>query len=281
MNDSIERLRAARGFVFDLDGTLVLGDNNNKGLRPLPGAVELTQHLDKRGIPIAILTNGTTRPPQAYAEMLRGMGFAVRDERMLTPSAVAAEYLAREGFKRVLALGGEGVQKPLADAGLDVTMSTQNVKADEKFDAVFVGWFREFTFTDLEKACNAAWNGAKIFSASLAPFFATTQGRTLSTSRAICAVVTSITGAEPTVLGKPSLEALQCASRRTQIDCSQLVVVGDDPSLEIAMAHAGGSLGVAVHTGVGHHDSYDKLPAEEQPHIAVQNAQELLKLYVG
>jgi len=33
----LERLRNARGFVFDLDGTLVLGDKRNAGLQPLPG----------------------------------------------------------------------------------------------------------------------------------------------------------------------------------------------------------------------------------------------------
>ncbi len=35
------RLRTARAFLFDLDGTLVLGDRNNRSIRPLPGAVEL------------------------------------------------------------------------------------------------------------------------------------------------------------------------------------------------------------------------------------------------
>ena len=33
----------ARGFVFDMDGTLVLGDRTNNGLRPLPGALEITR----------------------------------------------------------------------------------------------------------------------------------------------------------------------------------------------------------------------------------------------
>ena len=37
--DPLDRLRAARGFVFDMDGTLVLGDRQSHGLRPLPGAV--------------------------------------------------------------------------------------------------------------------------------------------------------------------------------------------------------------------------------------------------
>jgi 4-nitrophenyl phosphatase len=31
-----DRLAAARGFVFDMDGTLVLGDRHNHRLRPGP-----------------------------------------------------------------------------------------------------------------------------------------------------------------------------------------------------------------------------------------------------
>ena len=38
--DPLARLRAVRGFLFDMDGTLVLGDRRNHGLRPLPGALE-------------------------------------------------------------------------------------------------------------------------------------------------------------------------------------------------------------------------------------------------
>ena len=86
----LSRLRATRGFIFDMDGTLVLGDQSNKGLRPLPGAIELLAHLHERKVPYLVLTNGTTRVPAEYGETLRALGFPLRDEHMLTPSTVAA-----------------------------------------------------------------------------------------------------------------------------------------------------------------------------------------------
>jgi 4-nitrophenyl phosphatase len=283
-----ERLRAARAFVFDMDGTLVLGDRNNKGLVPLPGALELTQHLHARGVPFVILTNGTTRPPAAYAELLRKMGFPVPDNMMLTPSAVAAEYLARRKFKRVMVLGGEGVWRPLSELGIEV-VNPADQRGDHQgardatppIDAIFVGWYREFTMDDLEAACNAVWAGAKLFTSSMAPFFATANGRALGTSRAICAVITSITGQRPTVLGKPALEALRCAARRLGVDPTEIAVVGDDPALEVPMAHRGGSLAVAVHTGIGDASAFTSLPPAEQPHLIVQSAAELLLQYKG
>jgi 4-nitrophenyl phosphatase len=71
----LDRLRGTRGFVLDMDGTLVLGDRNNKGLRPLPGAERLLQVLTDRALPFRIFTNGTTRTPRQYAQALQTIGF--------------------------------------------------------------------------------------------------------------------------------------------------------------------------------------------------------------
>jgi HAD superfamily hydrolase (TIGR01450 family) len=281
MDNTAERLRAVRGFVLDLDGTLVLGDSSNKGLRPLPGAIAFTHHLDSSDIPFAILTNGTTRVPRDYAATLRDIGLPVRDEMMLTPAAVAGDYFKRYGFQRVMALGTEGVWRTLEDAGLEVVRPSEGASARGKCDAVFVGWFREFTFDDLETACHAVSGGAKLFTASMSPFFASAHGKTLGTARAICAMITSITAASATVLGKPSIEALQCASQRLGVACADLAVVGDDPALEIRMAQSGDSLAIAVHTGIGDDDAFSALPAAERPHIIVRDVEELLQLYVA
>jgi 4-nitrophenyl phosphatase len=282
--DALARLRSVKGFVFDLDGTLVLGDNLNKVVKPLPGAVALTQHLQQQGVPFVILTNGTTRTPEEYAAMLRDVGLAISDDRMLlTPSAVAAEYLAKRRFKRVMVLGGAGVSAPLEAAGLQVVRPAKTADrrelatVTEPVDAVFVGWYREFSIDDLEAACQAVSEGARLFTGSLAPYFATAHGKALGTSRAICAMITSLTGQRAKVLGKPSLEALRCAGRRLSIDLHELAVVGDDPALEVPMARRGGSLAIAVHTGVGSETAFAALPATEQPHLSLADVSKLLE----
>jgi HAD superfamily hydrolase (TIGR01450 family) len=275
--DVVSRLRAARGFVFDMDGTLVLGDKINQGLRPLSGALEMLAHLTHQAIPFVILTNGTTRTPAEYAATLRELGFPIRDERMLTPSSVAADYLVRRKFRRVMVLGCEGVWRPLEAAGLTVVRPTQGAEAD----AVFLGWYREFTMDDLEAACNAVWHGAKLFAASLSPFFATAHGRALGTSRAMAAVITSLTGRRAQVLGKPSLEALRSAARQLGVRPSDLAVVGDDPALEVPMAHRGRSLAIAVGTGIGRDTDFAGVAADRRPHLTVRDVQELLQLYRG
>jgi 4-nitrophenyl phosphatase len=272
----LARLGAVRGFVFDLDGTLVLGDKHNAGLRPLPGALEFTRALAKRGVPFVVLTNGTVRPPARTAAKLRAMGFPIEDSMMLTPASVAAEYFSRQGIRRVLVLGGEGITEPLAAAGLEPVRTSDRCG---DVDAVFIGWYREFGIDDLETACNAAWGGARIFAASMAPFYATADGRALGTSRAIAAMIASVTGRRATVLGKPALHALKVAAARIGIDPTALAVVGDDPELEVPMAHRGRALAIAVHTGVGSADNFAALERARRPHLSVRDLAELARLY--
>jgi 4-nitrophenyl phosphatase len=272
---NLARLRAVRGFVLDMDGTLVLGDNRNKGLKPLPGAIEFVQHLADRQIPVAILTNGTTRTPQEYAATLQGLGFAVGENSVLTPSSVAADYLEQRKFKRVMVLGGDGVSQPFIAKGMTVVHPRESSDAE----AIFVGWYRDFTMEDIEGACNAVWKGAKLFVASMSMFFATANGRALGTSRIIAASISSVTGARAKILGKPSLEALRSAGRHLGLAPRYLAVVGDDPALEIPMAINGGSLAVAVSTGVGEDGEFNAVPRDRRPHLIVRGVDELLTHY--
>jgi len=270
--DPLARLRDVRGFVFDMDGTLVLGDRQNHGLRPLPGAVEITSWAAGRGLPFVVFTNGTTRTPARLAATMREIGFGLPDEAMMTPASSAVQVLRRRGHRRVMVLGGPGLIEPLAEAGFEVVPPAAGTAAD----AVLVGWFPEFTMPALETACHAVWGGAELYSASQTPFFAVDGGRALGTSRAISAMIKSLTGCGIRIVGKPSLDALRSAAERLGVRPANLAVVGDDPALEVPMAHRGRSLAIAVGTGLGGPGAYADLPASRQPHLQVRGVDELL-----
>lgn len=270
----LERLCAVRGFVLDLDGTLVLGDKHHGGLHALPGAIEFTQSLAARRVPFVVLTNGTVRAPAQNADSLRSLGFPVEEGMMVTPASVAADYFLRRGIRRILVLGGEGISEPLRSAGLEAVLPRDR---SGDVDAVLIGWFREFTIEDLEAACDAAWAGARIFAASLAPFYATADGRALGTSRAIAAMITSITGRRATVLGKPSLYALQVAAARIGVAPAALAVVGNDPGLEVPMAQRAHALAIVVRSGLA--SAAAALGSDGRPDLTVDNLAELSRLY--
>jgi len=285
MTDEVRaRLRDARGFIFDMDGTLALGDRVNHGLTTLPGAIEMLRWVRGKGLPYLVFTNGSNRTPAHFAQVLREAGLDVPDEQMMTPASSAAVMFAKRGYKRVMVLGGAGLTEPLRAVGIEVVppveaaADTRPSAEPAEVDAVFVGWFREFTMSHLEAACQAVWDGAALYSASETPFFAAAGGRALGTSRAISAMIRSITGCRVTVTGKPSRDALRAAAARLEVPASSLVVVGDDPLLEVPMAHRGRALAVAVQTGLAGPDAFDHLPPARQPHLHLHGVDELLAL---
>jgi 4-nitrophenyl phosphatase len=272
---ALDRLRRVRGFVLDMDGTLVLGDKNNRGLRPLPGAVEFVRLLLERDLRFCVFTNGTVKTPEQCADALRHEGFPVTDDAVLTPASSAIEILGRHGHRRVMVLGGKGITEPLEAAGIETVPPLPGTAAD----AVLAGWYRqELTFEALEAAVEAVSAGAAFYSASQSPYFATAEGRTLGSSRAISAVVRDVTGCSVTVVGKPSVQALRVAARHLGMAPDELAVVGDDPELEVPMALEGGALAVAVHTGIGHAQSFTDLPAAVRPHLDLPDVGALAQL---
>jgi 4-nitrophenyl phosphatase len=272
----LDRLRRVRGFVLDMDGTLVLGDRNNRGIRPLPEAVEFVRLLIALDLRFCVFTNGTVKTPQQCADALEQAGFPLPDDDVvLTPATAAIEIFRRHGHRRVMVLGGKGIIEPLEAAGIECLPPLPGTTAD----AVLAGWYRqELTFESLEAAVEAVSAGAAFYSASQSPYFATAEGRTLGTSRAISAVVRDVTGCRVTVVGKPSVQALRVSARQLGMAADELAVVGDDPELEVPMALEGGALAVAVHTGIGHARSFSDLPEEVRPHLDLPDVGALAKL---
>ena len=279
LDDSVilARLRAVRGFVFDMDGTLVLGDSRNHDLKPLPGAAAFLEKLDARGIPWLVMTNGTARTPADYVETLLEAGLPLAEERMMTPSSVAADYFCREGYRRIMVLGCPGVWRPLQERGLEVVLSTRPEPG--QVDAVYIGWYREFGFIDLEVAWKAVSAGASLYTASDVPFFATAQGPAIGTSCAIAAALKPLTGKEAVVLGKPSPEAVKAAARRLGFAPEDIAVVGDDPGLEVPMALAAGALAIYVHSGTGGAAAFEDRPPGARPDLAISGLDELLEIF--
>jgi len=270
------RLREIRGFVFDLDGTLVLGDRHNHGLTPLPGALEITRWAARQGLPFAVFTNGTTKTPREYTRELRAIGFELPDDAVLTPASSAAAVFARRAHSRVLVLGGDGLISPLRAAGIDAVPAEASLPGGQPIDAVLAGWYPSFSLPALEAACQAVWSGAALYSCSQSVFFATTQGRAIGTSRAISAMIRSLTGCRVRLVGKPSLDALRTAADRIGVRPADLAVVGDDPELEVPMAHRGHALAIAVMSGLGDAGSFSHLPRESGPHLHLRGVDELL-----
>jgi 4-nitrophenyl phosphatase len=274
-----ERLGPVEGFMFDLDGTLILSDRSLGGYRLLPGAVEILCELQKRGIPFVVLTNGTAYPVAEQAPKLRALGLPISDEVLLTPNTVTADLMPKRGVKRALVLGVPGVGQPLAEAGIETVFPGQDRAEDVQ--AVYIGWHPNCGMKDIEAACKAIWNGAELYVASDVPFFATASGKTMGYSHAITAAVRKITHAPMILTGKPSLHALKLVAKKLGIPMRKVGVVGDDPLVEMIMARRGGATGFGVTTGFTTAEDWAAQPLGRRPHRVVRKLGEILEMAVS
>lgn len=264
-----------KGFMFDLDGTLVLGDRSGKSYDVLPGAIDVLTRLRERGIPYLVLTNGSAQVPAQQAAKLRAHGLPVDDGQMFTPSSVTAGVLTRRGVKRALILGSPGVGHVLKEQGIEITFTGE--PDCERVDAVYIGWHPDCGMKDIEAACNAIWNGAKLYVASDVPFFASRHGRMIGYSYAITAAVRRMTKAPAIITGKPSLYALRFVAKQLGVKIGEVGVVGDDPTVEMQMARRGKATGIGVCTGTTSRAQWAKTPANKRPHHVIEGVFELLE----
>jgi len=263
-----------KGFMFDVDGTLLLSDRSLGGYEVLPGAVEVLNTLKERSIPFVVLTNGSAYPPAEQAAKLRKIDLPVSDAQMLTPSSVCADVMKKRKVKRALILGTRGVGHALADVGIEITF-TGEPRATE-VDAVYVGWHPDCNMKDIEAACQAIWGGAKLYCASDVPFFATRNGRSMGYSFAIVGAVRRVTKAPMILTGKPSQHAMRFVARKLGLPIHEVGVVGDDPAVEIIMARRDGATAFGVATGVLKADDWMRETGNRRPHRILNNINELL-----
>jgi 4-nitrophenyl phosphatase len=271
-----EKLGSVEGFMFDLDGTLLLSDRSLGGYKLLPGAVETLTALQSRGIPFVVLTNGTAYPTTEQAPKLRALGLPVSDEQLMTPNTVTADLMPRRGVKRALILGLPGVGQAIAQAGIE-TVFPGGDRADD-VQAVYIGWHPHCVMKDIEAACKAIWNGAALYVASDVPFFATADGKTMGYSYAITAAVRRVTKAPMILTGKPSQHALKLVAKKLKIPMRRVGVVGDDPLVEMIMSRRGGATGFGVTTGMTSAADWAAQPLSRRPHRIVRSLPEILEL---
>src|SRR5919106_325055 len=153
------RLDDVRGFVFDVDGSLVHRGADFRP-RPLPGAVEVLEAIRGSGRPLVLFTNGSHVGPEVFARGLRDGGLPVADRELLTPVCSALSYLARRHRgEPALVFGSEATRERMARAGVPLTEG-------EDARVVFVTHVDEVDLSTVERAARAVTRGARLLTAN-------------------------------------------------------------------------------------------------------------------
>lgn len=209
--------------LFDLDGVLYRGDE------PVPRAATTLSELRRRGVEMVFLTNNSTRTPEQVVSKLRSVGIEADPTQVVTSALATAEMLAERGRGRAFVIGQDGLRQALTRAGTEVV----DGQPDEA-DLVIVGFDASATYQDLKTASLLVQRGAKLVATNADASYPAPDGLWPGAG-ALLSVVTTTTGVEPEIVGKPFAPLFLAALRVG--GGGRPLVVGDRVDTDIEGAH--------------------------------------------
>jgi phospholysine phosphohistidine inorganic pyrophosphate phosphatase len=235
-------------YLFDLDGTLYQGN------AAIPGAPELIARLRLEGTPFRFVTNTTSRPRSAIVARLRGYGFVLQEEEVVTALRAGAQQARDTGCESVLPLVTPSALQDLT--GLVLVGGTSGVafpaSPPPRFPrAVIVGDLGPlWSFDLMQQAFTALMAGARLIALSHDRYWMSADGLTIDCGAFVRALEYA-TGTTSTLAGKPSPAFYQAAVASMGLDAGtdDVIMVGDDIRSDVGGAQAAGCRGFLVQTG--------------------------------
>jgi NagD protein len=245
------------GYLFDMDGTIYLGD----GL--LPGVPELMAAIQAAGRRRAFVTNNSTRTRDQYVAKLDRFGLAADRSEIVTSSTLTAAWINRNRPGAVCFVLGE---EPLLDefraAGIRLSRDPAEITL------VVSSYDRTFEYWKLQVAFDALRNRPEVgFIATHPDFYCPFPGgRGEPDAAAITAAIEACTQRPcEVVVGKPSATMMTTACAIMGIAVDRALMVGDRIRTDIATGINAGAKTALVLTGDTALEDLAEFPDEAMP----------------
>ncbi len=237
------------GFVFDLDGTVYLGES------ALPGSVDGIAELRRRNKQILFVSNKPLEPREAYAAKLTRLGIPTAPDDVITSAYVLGHHLSQVSPEfRYYVIGEENLHTELRSHGLTIVeeladQSEKEVIEPDGIDAVVIAFDRTFDYRKLNTAYQALQKGARFY-ATNADMACPMPGGAIPDAGATIAALEHITGRQLELLaGKPSALIMEVALARLGLPPKRCMMVGDRLETDILMGQQAGMHTAVVLTG--------------------------------
>jgi NagD protein len=236
----LEHLGQIKCFLFDMDGTINLGNEL------IPGMEGFFDKLKAAGREYYLLTNNSSRDHQHYVNKMNGLGVPVTRENVLISTDAFTNYMSKNHPDgKFYVLGTPQLEQNIADAGLTMTKTLE-----EGADFVVVGFDQTLTYEKLTTACRLIDKGV--------PYVATHPdvrcpiegGEFIPDTGAMIELIKTATGKSPSMIfGKPFQYMVDVVLDKTGFKKEEIAMVGDRLSTDIAFGLNNGILSVMVLTG--------------------------------
>lgn len=256
----MERLREKRCFIFDMDGTIYLGD----GL--IEGAKELLELLKERKTLFLFLTNNSSKSRDIYREKLSGLGVQVEEESIFTSGEATRIYIkSREEGQRVYLLGNENLEREFTEDGF--------ILEEKEPDYVVLGFDTTLTYKKIWKACDLLGEGTKFLATHPDYVCPLPEGRSMPDTGAMIKMFEAATGRSPKVIGKPNKLIIESIMEKYNLQREEIIMVGDRIYTDIKLGENAGIDSVLVLSGEARRE--DLKTTEIKPSYIVDSVRSL------
>lgn len=259
-----------RLFLFDMDGTLYLGDALFPFTKPLLDTIRA------QGKTYLFMTNNSSKSVNDYVKKLERLGIPASYEDFITSSQATADYLMQnhpgltfyvcgtESFKRELAAAGVKVSDAYSDA----------------IEGVVMGYDTELTYQKLDDVSRLLTLHDLPYIAANPDFVCPTEYGYVPDCGSVCGMIYNATGKNPHYIGKPRPEMplsamARIAKRDPAVNAGTTLVIGDRLYTDIACGVAAGIHSLLVLSGESTMADVEK--SDVKPEFIMRDCAELLE----
>ena len=233
--------RLAAGYIFDLDGTIYLGEEL------LPGAQRLIETLVALDRKILFLSNNPPSSPEALAAKLTRLGIPATPAQVLNTVDTMTSWLLRyHPGATVFPISEAPLKQALAAAGIRMSEDPAEI------EIVIASYDRTFAYRKLQIAFDAirTHGPARLVATNPDRFCPLPGGRGEPDAAAVIGAIEGCTGVRcEQNTGKPDPFMLDAALERLRLVAADCILVGDRLTTDIRMAIDAGMLSALVLTG--------------------------------
>ena len=253
-------------FLFDIDGTLAVGDTL------YDGSAKLLDYIDRIGGKSYFITNNSTKSGADYVKKFKeAFGLDSTEDQFITSGYMTIRFLKEHyADKKIYVLGTQSFLSELRKNGLRITET-----AEKDIDCIVAAYDSELNYAKLSEACKALLT-------TDVPFYGTNPDLRcpidfgfIPDCGAICNMLTETTDKTPTYLGKPSKEVVNLCLALSGFSKEETLVVGDRLYTDIACGINGGVDTCVLFTGEAKPEDLKDTPYP--PTYAFENVNALLQ----
>ena len=242
----MDKLRAKKGFLCDMDGVIY------KGNHLIPGVKEFVEWLYREDKKFLFLTNASGKSPKELQQKLHRMGLDVDESHFYTSALATAKFLgSQHPGCTAYVIGEPGLYTALHDSGITIN--------DVDPDYVVVGETNNYNYDSICRAMKHINNGSKLIGTNT-DLTGPSEYGLIPACRALVSPIEITTGKSAYYVGKPNPLMMRTGLRMLGVHSEETAMIGDRMDTDIIAGIESGLDPILVLTGVTTLENMSRYP---------------------